>query len=76
MFEAEVMIIVKNAIDKSKYELGIRKAWLAEEKKSNGCQLSQRLNTHKILFFFVFLLSLGPLPQYMEVPRLGVESEL
>lgn len=33
MFEAEVMIIVKNAIDKSKYELGIRKAWLAEEKK-------------------------------------------
>ena len=27
-------------------------------------------------FFFVFLLFLGPLPQHMEVPRLGVESEL
>ena len=26
--------------------------------------------------FFVFLLFLGPLPQHMEVPRLGVESEL
>ena len=27
-------------------------------------------------FFFVFLLFLGPLPRHMEVPRLGVESEL
>ena len=27
-------------------------------------------------FFFVFLPFLGPLPQHMEVPRLGVESEL
>ena len=27
-------------------------------------------------FFFVFLLFLGPLPQQMDVPRLGVESEL
>ena len=27
-------------------------------------------------FFFVFLLFLGPLLQHMEVPRLGVESEL
>ena len=26
--------------------------------------------------FFVFLLFLGPLPQHMEIPRLGVESEL
>ena len=26
--------------------------------------------------FFVFLPFLGPLPQHMEVPRLGVESEL
>ena len=27
-------------------------------------------------FFFVFLLFLGPLQQHMEVPRLGVKSEL
>ena len=27
-------------------------------------------------FFFVFLPFLGPLPWYMEVPRLGVQSEL
>ena len=27
-------------------------------------------------FFLVFLLFLGPLPRHMEVPRLGVESEL
>ena len=27
-------------------------------------------------FFFVFLLFLGPLPQHMEVPRLGVQLEL
>ena len=29
-----------------------------------------------VFFFFVFLLFLGPLPLHMEVPRLGVESEL
>ena len=29
-----------------------------------------------VRFFFVFLPFLGPLPQHMEVPRLGVESEL
>ena len=28
------------------------------------------------LFFWVFLLFLGPLPRHMEVPRLQVESEL
>jgi len=27
-------------------------------------------------FFFVFLPFLGPLPRHMEIPRLGVESEL
>ena len=29
-----------------------------------------------LLFFFVFLPFLGPLPRDMEVPRLGVKSEL
>ena len=29
-----------------------------------------------VLFCFVFLLFLGPLPRHMEIPRLGVESEL
>ena len=43
-------------------------------------------SSHVIFFFFFFfvflllllllLLFLGPLPRYMEVPRLGVESEL
>ena len=36
--------------------------------------------THKIFFFFfclfVFLPFLGPLPRHMEVPGLGVQSEL
>ena len=33
---------------------------------------------HGLFFFFflVFLLFLGPLPRHMEVPRLGVQSEL
>ena len=34
---------------------------------------------HRLLHFcvfFVFLPFLGPLPRHMEVPRLGVESEL
>ena len=37
------------------------------------------MGTPEILFFFflfVFLPFLGPLPQHMEVPRLGVELEL
>ena len=29
-----------------------------------------------VFFFFVFLSFLGPHPEHMEVPRLGVESEL
>ena len=29
-----------------------------------------------LFFFFVFLPFLGPLPRHVEVPRLGVESEL
>ena len=29
-----------------------------------------------VRLFFVFLPFLGPLPWYMEVPRLGIESEL
>ena len=29
-----------------------------------------------IIIIFVFLPFLGPLPRHMEVPRLGVESEL
>ena len=32
--------------------------------------------TRNSLFFSVFLPFLGPLLQHMEVPRLGVESEL
>ena len=27
-------------------------------------------------FYFYFFVFLGPLPQHMEVPRLGVKSEL
>ena len=30
----------------------------------------------RILFYFVFLPFLGPLPRYIEIPRLGVQSEL
>ena len=28
------------------------------------------------IYFSVFLLFIGPLPQHMEIPRLGVQSEL
>ena len=38
-----------------------------------------RPQRHKICgfsFLFVFLLFLGPLPRHMEIPRLGVQSEL
>ena len=28
------------------------------------------------IYFFVFLLFLGPLPRHMQIPRLGVQSEL
>ena len=31
---------------------------------------------HLLLFFFFFLVFLGPYPQHMEVPKLGVKSEL
>ena len=34
------------------------------------------LKLYEVFFFFFFLVFLGPHPQYMEVPRLGVESEL
>jgi len=38
---------------------------------------SDDLLAHAVLLFFLsFLPFLGPLPQYMEVPRLGVQSEL
>ena len=32
--------------------------------------------SRKIYLFFVFLPFLGPLPRHVEIPRLGVESEL
>ena len=32
--------------------------------------------THSLFFFFVFLPFPGPLPRHMEVPRLGVQTEL
>ena len=33
-------------------------------------------NLFYFILFLVFLLFLGPLPRHMEVPRLGIESEL
>ena len=39
------------------------------------CCLSILFYFLNFFHFFVFLPFLGPLPQYMEVPRLGVESE-
>ena len=43
------------------------------------CAVQQDLITHPfffLIFFFVFLPFLGLLPWHMEVPRLGVQSEL
>ena len=39
-------------------------------------ELWECLSFFLFFFFFVFLPFLGPLPRHMEVPRLGVESEL
>ena len=36
---------------------------------------SRNIKEKDVLFFF-FKILLGPYPRYMEVPRLGVESEL
>ena len=43
-----------------------------------GCVYEGELSSEvfHIFFFFVFLPFLGPLPRHMEVPRLGVQSEL
>ena len=50
-------------------EMVLRLTWDAFEQASS--------NFLTFLFlFFVFLPFLGPLPRHMEVPRLGVESEL
>ena len=41
------------------------------------CRASKtELLTHAIFFFFFFLVFLGPHPEHMEVPRLGIKSEL
>ena len=37
---------------------------------------SYTLYSYNILYSYVFLPFLGPLPRHMEVPRLGVQSEL
>jgi len=37
---------------------------------------SKKISIYIYIFFLVFLLFLGLLPWHMEVPRLGVESEL
>ena len=43
-------------------------------KRDLGLGPGQMVTTNTVLFCFVFFL--GPHPQHMEVPRLGVESEL
>ena len=55
--------------------------WAQQLVLSNGNGFSELLLYNKppqnfFFFFFVFFPFLGPLPQPMEVPRLGVESEL
>ena len=50
---------------------------------SQQCQIPNPLSeagmelcAHLMYYYYYFLVFLGPLPQHMEVPRLGVESEL
>ena len=48
-----------------------------ESNKNDTNELIYTTETDSQFFFFlVFLPFLGPLPQHMEIPRLGVESEL
>ena len=55
-------------------------AWFSQYKIIDGTaqgrhaelQLSTEFELEGISFFFFFLPFLGPLPQHMEVPRLGV----
>ena len=48
---------------------GVKRILLTSSRQRSGMLLN-------IFFFFVFLRFLGPLPHHMEVPRLGIESEL
>ena len=43
--------------------------------KTVGCHTEKKI-LRLFFFFFFFLVFLGPHPQHMEVPRLGVELEL
>ena len=66
----------KKKKSKLKQKLNIK----SKEMRPKG---ERKSHAHNFFFFFVFLLLLlllllflGPLPRHMEVPRLGVESEL
>ena len=39
-------------------------------------QVDMEMDVYTVFWFFVLVYFLGPHPQYMEVPRLGVELEL
>ena len=49
---------------------------LDKEKKGAGSSVSFSLDLERVGPPFFFFGSLGPHPQHMEVPSLGVESEL
>ena len=52
--------------------------FLLQQPKETRTSLSllPKLKDFYYLIFFILFLFLGPHPQHMEVPRLGVESEL
>ena len=54
--------------------MGVIVSVLSEKTKGQKPTLS--LMGHLFIYLFVFLPFLGPVPRHMEVPRLGVESEL
>ena len=58
----------------SLYFLSLHHLILDTEKKLNGHD-NVHIGYHSFFFFFFFCF-LGPHPRHMEVPRLGVESEL
>ena len=59
------------------YLLPLPTTYSGEDATHTGQSQKEKIEIFIFLFiFFVFLLFLGPLPRHMEVPRLGVQSEL
>ena len=73
----QLEIIILSKVIQRQISYNITYTWNLKKKRYKGTYLQNRNRLIYFFFFFlVFLLFLGPLPRHMEVPRLGVQSEL